>query len=125
MADIEPTPPKPPSRFLRQYALTQGRVRSVGRDYPLDTLVQASPLAFEPATNLTPENASIAELTRTRPLSIAEIGAHLHVHLGIARVLVSDMVAHELVAVSASDFLDFDGPDLATLERLLDELQTF
>jgi len=113
-------------RFLRQYALTQGRVYSVGRDWPLDTLVQATRLAFDPDARLSPEARSIVSLTTDRPLSIAEIGAHLHVHLGIARVLVSDMVAREHVAVSHPNYNESgDGPDLVTLERLLDELQTY
>ncbi len=117
----EPTP-----RFLRQYALTQGRVYSVGRDWPLDTLVQSTRLAFDPDAHLSPEARSIVSLTNERPLSIAEIGAHLRVHLGIARVLVSDMVAHEHVAVSTPDYSESgDGPDLVTLERLLNELQTY
>lgn len=117
---------EPAPRFLRQYALTQGRVYSVGRDWSLDTLVQATRLAFDPDAQLTPELRSIVSLTSDRPLSIAEIGAHLHVHLGIARVLVSDMVAHEYVAVSTPDYSEAgDGPDLVTLERLLDELQTY
>ena len=34
-------------RFLRQYALTQGRVRSVGRDWPLDISVQTTSLGAE------------------------------------------------------------------------------
>lgn len=111
----------PPSRFLRQYALTQGRVHSIGRDLPLDTLVQASAFGFEHQYALTHEQNTVLRLT-AQPVSIAEIGAHLHVHLGIARVLVSDMCARELVAVSTSDFADGEGPDLDTLERLFDDL---
>jgi Protein of unknown function (DUF742) len=115
--------PRPP-RFLRQYALTQGRVHSIGRDLPLDTLVQASEHGLESTHLVTSEQAAVLRMTE-RPLSIAEIGAHLHVHLGIARVLVSDMCARELVAVSTSDFTDGNGPDLETLERLFDDLSSF
>lgn len=115
---------QPPPRFLRQYALTQGRVHSIGVDLALDTLVQTSPLGHELLQVLPAEQASMLRLA-TDPVSIAEIGAHLHVHLGIARVLVSDLHARDLVAVSASDFDDGDGPDLETLERLFDDLSSF
>ncbi len=109
----------PPARFVRQYALTQGRARSVGLDLPLDALVETTKLGVELMPRLTGEQLSIVTLA-SEPLSIAEISAHLHVHLGVARVLVSDLVAHELVAVSAVP--DDDGPDLNTLERLLVDL---
>ena len=113
--------PARPARFLRQYALTQGRVHSIGRDLPLDTLVQTSELGLERAHLVGAEQGALLRLAN-RPVSIAELGAHLHVHLGIARVLVSDMCARELVAVSTSDFAEGEGPDLETLERLFDDL---
>ena len=110
-----------PARFLRQYALTQGRAHSIGRDLPLDTLVQRADHAFDHAMGLTSEQTALLHLASS-PISIAELGAHLHVHLGIARVLVSDLHARNLLAVSTSDFVDGEGPDLATLERLFDDL---
>lgn len=116
--------PTRPSRFLRQYALTQGRVRSIGRDLPLDTLVQATSSGVDHRKFLTAEQAEVIDLTEG-PISIAEIGAHLGVHLGITRVLVSDMCANEYVLVSTSDFAEGEGPDVATLERLLDDLSNF
>ncbi|MEZ5232759.1 MAG: DUF742 domain-containing protein [Acidimicrobiia bacterium] len=110
-------------RFVRQFVLTRGRSRSVGADLALDTLVTLTDAGRRRAAGgeLRAEAAAIARLL-DGPLSVAEIGAHLHVHLGIARVLVSDLVADGVAAVSAADF-DETGPDLGTLERLLDDLQ--
>jgi hypothetical protein len=109
-------------RFVRQFALTQGRTRSLaGRDLPLDTLVLATSVGQSKLGLLPPEQALVIERCRT-PIAIAEIAAHLHTHLGVARVIVSDMFAQDLVAISTSDF-DSDGPDIGTLERLLDDLQ--
>jgi hypothetical protein len=113
-----------PSRFLRQYALTQGRVHSIGRDLPLDTLVQVSAVGRARVASLPREQAAVLELS-TEPVSIAEISAHLHVHLGIARVLVSDLCADASVTISAAEFTTGEGPDLETLERLLDDLTIF
>jgi hypothetical protein len=113
---------RPARRFVRQFALTQGRTRSIaGKDLPLDTLVLATEVGRSQVGLLAPEQALVIERTRT-PIAIAEIAAHLHTHLGVARVIVSDMFAQDLVAISTSDF-DTDGPDLGTLERLLDDLQ--
>lgn len=107
-------------RFVRQFALTSGRVHSYGVDLPLDTIVARSATP-PPGPPPSPEAAQILALC-ARPLSIAEISAHLGVHLGIARVLVSDLVQLGRVAVTTG-VTDDDGPDLATLERLLDDLQ--
>lgn len=111
----------PAPRFVRQYALTKGRARA-STNWPLDTLVNATPLGRSRYPGLSGEAATIIALTSSAQLSIAEIGAHLHVHLGIARVLVGDLVDAGLVNIVTPEFSD-DGPDLQTLERLLYELQ--
>jgi Protein of unknown function (DUF742) len=71
---------------------------------------------------LSGEQLAIVDLTQS-PISIAEISAHLHLHLGIARVLVSEMADLGYVVVSTSEIGE-GGPDLPTLERLLDDLQS-
>jgi hypothetical protein len=111
-----------PPRFVRQFALTRGRVSSAA-DLALDTLVQATDAGWRDLARLVPQQRSIIELART-PISVAEISAHLGLHLGIARVLVSDLAVSDHLAVS-SQVIDDDGPDLSTLERLLDDLQAF
>ncbi len=111
-----PSPERP--RFLRQFALTQGRGQSIDRDLPLESLVTALPVVRQ--NWLTPEQRLIVEMC-VGPRSIAEISSHLHVHLGVARILVSDMVANGLASVVSAD--NDTGPDLDTLERLLNDLQ--
>ena len=113
--------PAAPSRFVRQYALTRGRVTSRGDDLTLDTLVQSTAVARARPGGLSAEQQRIL-LLATDPISIAEISAHLHLHLGIARVLVSDLAALGRVLVSDTA-RSAAGPDLPTLERLLDDLQ--
>jgi len=107
-----------PQRFVRQFALTKGRAVS-GTDLPLDTLVEAVEGAAAPAT-LSPEQHQMLHLA-TATISIAELSAHVGVHLGIARVLVGDLVDDGLVRVGVSDNAE-DGPDLASLEMLLHDL---
>ena len=105
-------------RFARQFVLTRGRARSVGEDLSLDALVVASPHGA--AGPLSTTDVDVLRIAH-RPIAIAEVAARMGVHLGIARVLVSDLAARRLVQVSPGG--GDDGPDLETLERLLDALQ--
>jgi hypothetical protein len=112
-----------PPRFVRQFAWTKGRARSGATDLPLETQVEATARghALAAAQRLLTEQTQIVSLCAT-PMAIAEIAARLHMHLGVARVIVTDLAKAGLVAVTLAD-VDDDGPDLVTLERLLDDLQ--
>ncbi len=108
---------------MRQFALTQGRARSHGEDLALDTLVKITPVGERALPREMAERAAILRYVSS-PMSIAEISARVGVHLGIARVIVSDLAAAGLVAVSEA--VTGDGrPDLPTLERLLNDLQAY
>ena len=87
------------ARAVRPYTVTRGRVAS-RRDLPMEALVRAigSPSA-EPAAGETPERRRILELTSQRILSVAEIGAHLRLPLGVVRVLVGDLADSGQVVV--------------------------
>jgi hypothetical protein len=113
--------PRPPARFVRQFALTGGRARSSGADLPFETLVQTSTTGRRDEAILPPERRSIIQMCDS-PISIAEISAHLHIHLGIARVLVADMGDDQLINITAP-VNTTSGPDTALLERLLHELE--
>jgi hypothetical protein len=111
-----------PPRFLRQFALTDGRATSNGQNLTLDTLVRATELGVKSAARLTPERRAIIGLADT-PLAIAEVSARLGFHLGIARVLVSELADDGFLTTSGAPAAD--RPDISTLERLLDDLQAF
>jgi hypothetical protein len=109
-------------RFVRQYALVGKRARSKASDFPLDTLVQSiSEGPFEQGNGIRAEHVELLNLCNKGPLSIAEIGAHLHVYLGVARVLVGDLIDAGLLVTS--DLNTGDAPDLNSLERLLHDLK--
>ncbi len=105
---------------IRPYALTGGRTRS-RVDLPLETLVQRTAQGEASLDRLTLERHRIVELCEL-PLSIAEVSAHLGVHLGVARVLVGDMKAEGLLDVHRPRPAG-ERPDLRLLERVLDGLQ--
>jgi hypothetical protein len=104
---------------IRPYALTGGRTRS-GSDLPLETLVKRTAHGLSALPRLALERKRIVELCE-RPLSIAELSAHLRVHLGVARVLVGDMRAESLLDVYQPQPVS-DRPDIKLLERVLDGL---
>jgi hypothetical protein len=114
--------PAPSARFVRQFALTAGRARSLGRDLPLESIVVTSDVWRDRTHAMRDERRAIAEICQ-RPLAMAEVSARLELHLGIVRVLVSDLCDAGVIEV-ASTATPAGGPDLATLERLLDDLHS-
>ena len=106
---------------VRSYVLTGGRTRS-GADLPLETMVRVTTLGTSAAPRLALERKKIVTLA-AEPLSIAEISAHLSIPLGVARVLVGDMVEEGLLDSHRLAVKQGERPDVALLERVLDGLQ--
>ena len=79
-------------RSVRPYTFTQGRTRSSGKDLALEALVVANP--DQSPVHRPHEQAEIIRLCTGQPQSVAELSAHVHLPLGVVRVLVSDL-AHE------------------------------
>ena len=104
------------ARFVRQFALTGGRTVPFD-DFALETMVLATTDSGACA-GLPAEQSAIVELACI-PLSVAEIAAHRRLHLGVARVLVADLVQDAFLAVM-SQRPDPDGPDPLLLQRLID-----
>ncbi len=111
-----------PAFRVRSYVITQGRTRSAV-DLPLETLVRVTPQGVSAAPRLALERKKIVSLCNA-PISIAEISAHLHVPLGVARVLVGDMAEQGLLkSYQPQHAKTGERPDLKLLERVLDGLQ--
>ncbi len=107
---------------VRPYALTGGRVRS-STELALETIVRATPQGEAGAGAQSTERRQILELC-TEPTSIAEVSAHLSLALGVARVLVGDLVGEGLLDSHANPASgDGTRADLRLLERVLDGLQ--
>lgn len=111
----DPGPPPEPSRYtiVRPYVLTGGRTRG-HVDFAVEALVTTVP---RPGRQGEPvEHARIRDLCRS-PRSVAEISALLHLPLGVARVLLADLLAAGAVSVHRT--ADAGGPDLVLMERVL------
>lgn len=107
-------------RVVPVYALTGGRTRSVaGPQMPVETLVTAA--AGKHLGQLQVEYREAVTMA-AQPVSIVEISAVLRVPVGVARVLVSDLVDAGYLDVHLPPTTD-GGPTPAVLERLLEGLR--
>ncbi len=75
---------------VRPYAVVGGRTRTGSAlVLPVETLIQGLGKAAE--IGLTPERRRILELTSMQYLSVAELSAHVHLPVGVIRILVTDL----------------------------------
>jgi hypothetical protein len=115
---------RPGGRVVPVYALTGGRTRATdGPNMPVEALVTVTE-AGVCATDLQLEYRAAVELAAT-PISIIEISASLGVPVGVARVLVSDLVnaKYLVVHLPPAPVTTGGGPAPEILERLLDGLR--
>ncbi|MCP9620351.1 DUF742 domain-containing protein [Nocardia otitidiscaviarum] len=97
---------------VRPFMVTAGRTTPLVDGLRLETLVRATPAALSAPLRF--ELERVVRLCQ-HTHSIAEIGAALRVPVGVARVLVSDLVSAGHVSVSGADELS-----TAAIERIRD-----
>lgn len=115
--DEDPESTRPGAHALvRPYVLTGGRTRA-RVSFAVEALVTATGPA-RPGEPL--DHARIRGLCRG-PRSVAEVAALLGVPLGVAQVLLADML--DAGAVQVHRTADAGGPDLALMERVLSGLR--
>jgi hypothetical protein len=105
-------------RFVvRPYTWTGGRTRPV-QDLAVETLVFTSDEGRDVTAICSAEHAAIAELC-AEVRSVAEVAALLGLPLGVARVLLADMIDTGLVNVHRNTRGLDSAADLSLLERVL------
>jgi hypothetical protein len=107
-------------RLVRPYALTGGRTRASIGDLPIEALVVSTAEGLE-AVEPRHEARTIVSLCR-EPMSVAEVSARVGIPLGVARVLVGDLLSDGHVQVHRATVGDAR-PDVRLLTRVLDGLQ--
>ncbi len=85
--------------LVRPYAMTRGRTLPPTDTFDLISLVVAAGTS-DAAIELEPEHVAILSLCQ-RPISVAEISAHLDLALGVVRVLLDDLLRQQLIVVRA------------------------
>ena len=108
--------------MARPYSWTDGRTQP-----SVELAVEARVVTTAAGTALPPRLTSalwtVTRLCR-QPTSVAELAAHLSVPLGVARVLVADLLAEGLVSVQATLARDADDAQRRDLiERVLSGLR--
>ncbi|MFD4605979.1 DUF742 domain-containing protein [Streptomyces sp. NPDC058464] len=111
----EPSQPRP-------YAMTGGRPRP-RYQLAIEALVSTTAEPHQ-LIGLLPEHQRICHLCR-EVKSVAEISALLHVPLGVARILVADLVEAGIVAIHqpGGDENSGGAPDVTLLERVMSGLR--
>ena len=122
MTPPDPGPDVDRMMRIRPYAMTGGRTRP-NVDLPLETLVRTNERGRSVRHEVGAEERRILDLA-SEPMSVAEISAHLGVVLGVARVLVGDLLATGRLDRSAHPSATAShGSDVSLLERVLDGLK--
>ena len=103
--------------LVRPFVMTGGRTRVSDATLRMETVVHT---ATDVAVGGAFESARIVELCRA-PHSVAEIAANLGVPLGVAMVLVSDLVTQRYLVVHHTDPIDIE---LSALTRMINRVRT-
>ena len=112
----------PPPALARPYAWTEGRTQPAV-DIAIEARVSTTRLGRDLTPQLTNAGWTITQLCFS-PRSVAEIAVYLAVPLGVAKVLVADLVAEGLVNVEATLAPDADDAERRELiERVLSGLR--
>lgn len=106
--------------LVRPYAVTGGRTRPSGRELDLITLVVAVPAEESPAA--APDHERVLDAC-AEPQSVAEVAAHLELPLGVAKVLISDLLDRGRLEVR-SDWGTSVAPDTQVIQQVLDGIKT-
>jgi hypothetical protein len=114
---------EPPASLVRPYSRTGGRTRPV-HDFDLEALVVTTGPGLNPEVIqlLSPEHASVIELCQGT-VSVAEIAVNMTIPIGVARVIIADMVDLGLVEVLGTSATVGDERDPTFLRRVLSGLQ--
>jgi hypothetical protein len=97
---------------VRPFIVSGGRTHPLIDDLRVETMVQATPAALSAPLQF--EHAHAVQLCQ-RPHSVAEIASRLGVPVGVAKVVVGDLVVAGHAAVREHDELM-----ISTIERIRD-----
>ncbi len=106
---------------VRPYAVTGGRARPATTGIGLLTFIEANYSPDADVATLQPEHRTILQITRTAH-TLADVASELDLPVGVARVLVGDLVHTRLVTVFESE-TSVRPPDEPILRAVIDGLR--
>lgn len=107
--------------LVRPYALTGGRTRAAGSDFPIEAVIETTLAGRAGKGELAHESKAIVELCIS-PTTLIEIASKLMVPLGVIRVLIGDLAESGQVRVHHGE-QGSSRPDVSLLERVLDGIR--
>ncbi|MEV0714264.1 DUF742 domain-containing protein [Asanoa sp. NPDC050611] len=117
-----PQPGDPRGALVRPYAVTRGRTEP-SRHIALEAVLSASAQAVMEARFAGHDKYRIAQICQSAPQSLAEIAAYTRLPLGVARVIVADMVAEGLLTLHSAAPAQRYEERMEMLERVLSGLR--
>jgi hypothetical protein len=118
--DVAGTPDGGSVSPLRPYLITSGRSEPVDDTLEIEAQVLTTELGARAYGRLSFEYREIVALCTTT-MSVAEVGARLGLHIGVARVLVADLAAHGYLLVQRPILPLSQDPNL--IERVIRGLE--
>lgn len=118
---VDPGPPARSAAGVRPYVLTGGRTRS-GAHLGLETLVSTRPYLATLARPAGREHQAVVRLC-VEPHSLAEVAGRLRLPLGVARVLIGDLVEISALVVHHGTEPHDTPPSGILLRRVLEGLR--
>ena len=115
-------PNDPRGNLVRPYAVTRGRTEPQ-RDIAIEAVLVTTARGKQEARFAGRDKQVIASLCDGRAQSLAEIAAYHRLPLGVARVLVADMVADGLLALHSAAPKQGFAERMDLLERVLSGLR--
>jgi hypothetical protein len=103
--------------FVRPFVITGGRTRASDASLRFETMVQTVDGARR--GNLTFEDARIVECCE-EPHSVAEVASYLGIPVGVAMVLIGDLIAQDCLEESHPHD---DEIELSTIVRMIDRVR--
>jgi hypothetical protein len=106
-----------PGAMIRPFIMTGGRTRSTRTDLRWETLIEALP--ERDRGSLTSEQRVILGCSG-KPISIAELSAHLHLPLVVVNILAGDLLDANQVRVHATDPVEIE---LSALTKMIERVR--
>ena len=112
----------PRGHLIRPYTFTRGRTEPT-REVAIEAVLVATPQGRQEAPFAGRDKQLIADLCDRQPQSLAEVAAHTRMPLGVARVLVAEMVTEDLLTLNDTTVNDTYAERMDLLEKVLDGLR--
>lgn len=114
------SPAEPQGRLVRPYAITGGRTAAAGPAIELESQVVATPRGTERLNRYRWEAARVIEAA-SAPLGMIEVASRLDLPIGVARVVISDLVKEGAIQLLDAPHEQSSYADL--LEKVLDGIR--